>query len=116
MVGLAMTQPRDAIVDRHSAIARNPTAVDARSRQFLELRFHKLQPCYGLRRDLLRTGFCQISFYDHLFGQSDRGLRVFVLADDMLNMGQAMTGAILNAPPLPFTGPLDFGPHHSVDL
>ena len=27
----------------------------------MPLRFHKLQPCHGLRRDLLRAGSCQIS-------------------------------------------------------
>jgi hypothetical protein len=52
---------------------------------------------------------------DHALGKPDGGLHVPVLPDDVLDMGQALAGGVLDAPALPRSRPLDFRPHHPID-
>jgi hypothetical protein len=35
---------------------------------------------------------------DHFLGEPDRRLHVAILSDDMLDMGEAMAGSVLNTP------------------
>lgn len=52
--------------------------------------------------------------YDHALGEADSGLHLPVLADDVLDMGEAMAGGVLDAPSLPALAPLDRGPPLTV--
>jgi hypothetical protein len=52
---------------------------------------------------------------DHALGEPDGGLNVPVLSDDMLNMGEAMPGGVLDAPSLSRPRPLHLAPHLAVD-
>jgi hypothetical protein len=53
---------------------------------------------------------------DHALGKADGCLNVYVLADDVLDMGEAMAGGILDAPCLAGRGPLHFRPHLAADI
>jgi hypothetical protein len=52
---------------------------------------------------------------DHALGQPDSCLHVLVCSYDVLNMGQALAGGILNAPPLPQGRPFDLRPQLPID-
>ena len=41
------------------------------------------------------------AIHNHALGEADGCLNVYVLVDDMLDMGEAMAGGVLDAPGLP---------------
>jgi hypothetical protein len=49
------------------------------------------------------------------YGQPDRGLNIPVLADDVIGMGEALPGRVLDTPCLPGPRPFDLGPKFPVD-
>jgi len=52
---------------------------------------------------------------DHALGEADGGLRVDVLANDVLGMGQAMAGGVLDAPCPALRAPFHLGPEGAAD-
>jgi hypothetical protein len=98
-----LTQPGRGTVYDHERLAK----------AFAPLLAFTLLLAFELLPGLFRRRHAAVD--DYALGEPDRRLRIWIAADDVLGVKQAVAGGILDAPCLARRRPFDLGPHLLAD-